>query len=94
MYDDFPLQENLAKKRGGQGKQSKMPELSETSETESVKGSGGSMDSETETSSEKQNGDMVAAPAPDKAQVAFPSLPPSFLRKLGLEAKAGETPIR
>ena len=90
------FQENLAKKRG-QMKQVKMPELAETSETESLKGnfSGGSMDSaESETSSDRTQNEHLQPPPASQNTGVFPSLPESFLKKLGLHRKKGEQLVK
>ncbi|XP_014679579.1 PREDICTED: uncharacterized protein LOC106819463 [Priapulus caudatus] len=71
---------------------SKVAEMAEFSETESARNaSGGSMDSEDLTT--ERTGGALEPPVPSKDAVAFPSLPDSFLKKLGLERKSpGDSP--
>ena len=58
-----------------------MPELAETSETESVKGSGGSMDSDSDRSS---HGEKMAEINITENPI-YPSLPDHYLKKLGVQ---------
>ncbi|XP_064629801.1 uncharacterized protein LOC135488832 isoform X10 [Lineus longissimus] len=80
------IREEHLKKRGL--KHVTMPELAETSETESVKGSGGSMDSDSDRSS---HGDKMAE-INITANPIYPSLPDHYLEKLGVDKNSEVSP--